>query len=63
MDCVISELCYKGMFLKRNYRKLTITWTPNFSPDFICKIISEALQCSPFIALCLGSIAIDCVIR
>ena len=22
MDCVISELCYKGIILQRNYRKL-----------------------------------------
>ena len=27
MDCVISELCYKGTILQRNYRKMTIKWS------------------------------------
>ena len=26
MDCVISESCYKGIILQRNYRKMTIKW-------------------------------------
>ena len=30
MNCIISELCYKGTilkFLQRNYRKMTIKWS------------------------------------
>ena len=27
MDHVISELCYKGTILQRNYRKMTIVWS------------------------------------
>ena len=27
MDCVISELCYKGTTLQRNYKKMTISWS------------------------------------
>ena len=27
VDCVISELCYKGTILQRNYRKMTILWS------------------------------------
>ena len=27
LDCVISELCYKGVILYRNYRKMII-WEP-----------------------------------
>ena len=25
-DCAISELCYKGTFLPRNYREMAISW-------------------------------------
>ena len=35
-DNVISELCYKGQFYKRNYREMTIEWS--FSYNSICKI-------------------------
>ena len=31
MDCVISELCYKGILLQRNYRKMTISWSFSYN--------------------------------
>ena len=51
MDLVISEPCYKGTILQRNYRKMTIIWSfsynsfvkfhvkknENHSMDFISK--------------------------
>ena len=32
MDHVISESCYKGMILQRNYRKMTILWSFSYNP-------------------------------
>ena len=31
-DHVISEPCYKGMILQRNYRKMTILWSFSYDP-------------------------------
>ena len=31
MDHVISELCYKGTILQRNYRKMTIPWSFSYN--------------------------------
>ena len=31
MDGVISESCYKGTILQRNYRKMTITWSFSYN--------------------------------
>ena len=31
MDRVISELCYKGTILQRNYRKMTIKWSFSYN--------------------------------
>ena len=31
MDCVISEPCYKGAILQRNYRKMTILWSFSYN--------------------------------
>ena len=36
MDHVISELCYKGTILQRNYRKMTILWS--FSYKFFVNL-------------------------
>ena len=35
MDSIISESCYKGIILQRNYRKMTISWS--FFYDSIVK--------------------------
>ena len=31
MGCFISELCYKGTILHRNYRKITILWSFSYN--------------------------------
>ena len=31
MDCAISEPCYKGTILQRNYRKMTIKWSFSYN--------------------------------
>ena len=31
MDCVISKRCYKGTSFKRNYRKMTISWSFSYN--------------------------------
>ena len=31
MDSVISEPCYKGTGLQRNYRKMTISWSFSYN--------------------------------
>ena len=50
IDCVISESCYNGTILQRNYRKMTILWsfsynsfvnfhgTKNWEPEHDCVI-------------------------
>ena len=39
MDCVISELCYVGTILQRNFRKMTITWS--FSYNCCVKLLRK----------------------
>ena len=31
MDTVISELCYRGKILQRNYKKMTILWSFSYT--------------------------------
>ena len=31
MDSVISELCYKGIILRRNYKEMTIPWSFSYN--------------------------------
>ena len=42
MDRVISELCYKGTILQRNYRKPTILWS--FSYDSFAKFHNKTFE-------------------
>ena len=44
MDRVISELCYKGTTLQKNYRKMTILWS--FSYNFFVKFHGNKI-CQP----------------
>ena len=40
IHCVISEPCYKGTILQRNYKKMTIPFHGHFP------VISSKIQCS-----------------
>ena len=39
MDGVISESCYKGTVLQRNYRNMTISWS--FSYNYFVKFLGK----------------------
>ena len=41
MDCNISGSCYKGTFLQRIYRKMTILWS--FSFNSFVKLIGKTI--------------------
>ena len=38
MDCVLSELCYIGKILQRNYRKMTISWSFSYNSFVKCQV-------------------------
>ena len=60
MGYVISELCYKGTFLQRNYRKTTILWSffYNFFVKFHIKkeLGATSLLCNIQICLVIGCV-------
>ena len=61
MKCVISESCFKGTILQRNFRKMTIKWP--FSYNSFVKFHGKEIwepQHDCFITIC---VIIRCVIK